>query len=47
MDLSAPRSESLDIIAFQTAKNKLIGINPMVLSAPRTNSLVIIALQTV
>ena len=44
MVLSAPRSGSLDIIAFRPVK-KWLGINPMGLSVPWYNSLDIIAFQ--
>ena len=45
MVISAPWSDSLDIIALQPVKT-LLGINPMVLSSPRAESLDIIVLQT-
>ena len=45
MGLSAPWSDSLNIIALKTVK-KWIGINPMGLSAPGSDSLDIISFQT-
>ena len=45
MGLSAPWSESLDIIALQPVK-QCLGINPLRLSAPCSESLVIVAFQT-
>ena len=45
MGLSAPRADSLYIIALQPVK-KLLWINPMELSDPWAHSLDIIDLQT-
>ena len=46
MGLSAPYTESLDIISLKPVKN-ILGINPMGLNDPRDESLVIVALRPV
>ena len=46
MGLSAPRTNSLEIIALKPVK-KLIRINPIILSAPWADSLDIISLNPV